>query len=62
MIPEPPPGLCGDCRHARALATASGATRYRCLRAENDGRYEKWPRLPMLSCPGHEGGEPEAMV
>jgi len=59
---EPPPGLCGDCRHARALTSASGARFYQCLKAETDARFAKWPRLPMLSCPGHEPGAGEAVV
>ncbi len=58
----PPPGLCGDCLHARALTTARGGTILQCLRAAADPRFDKWPRLPMLSCPGHESGEPEALV
>ncbi|MFI5346806.1 MAG: hypothetical protein ACHQ51_10570 [Elusimicrobiota bacterium] len=60
---EPPPaGLCASCRRARALTSSGGSVFYQCLRAESDPRYPKWPRLPVLSCPGHEPGEGEAMV
>ena len=62
MTAEPPPGLCADCRHARALTSTSGTTFYQCLRAENDPRFLKWPRLPVLQCPGHEPGEGEALT
>ena len=48
MTAEPPSGLCGDCRHARALTTARGGTILQCLRAASDPRFDKWPRLPML--------------
>ena len=62
MTAEPPPGLCGDCRHARALTTGSGGTIYQCLKAQTDARLDKWPRLPMLSCPAHEPGEAERLA
>jgi hypothetical protein len=62
MTAEPPPGLCGECRHARALTSSGGATYYQCLRAEADPRYSKWPRLPILQCPGFEPGDGEALA
>ena len=55
-------GLCGSCRHARRLTTASGAEFVQCRLAESDRRFPKWPRLPVLSCAGHESGEGEAVV
>ncbi len=62
MTGEPPPGLCGECRHARSLTASRGASYYQCLLAEADARYPKWPRLPVLSCPGYEPGEGERVV
>lgn len=53
---EPPPGLCGDCRHARLLNSAKGAAFVQCLLAETDARFPKWPRLPVLACAGHQPG------
>ena len=60
MTDRPSPGLCADCRHARVLTTAAGSRIYQCRLAESDARFEKWPRLPVLSCPGHEPGDGEA--
>ena len=62
MNAPPTAGLCTSCRRARALTSASGGVFYQCLRAESDPRYPKWPRLPVLSCPGYEAGDGEAMV
>lgn len=55
-------GLCGSCRHARRIASASGSTFVQCRLAEKNPRFEKWPRLPVLACSGHETGEGEAVV
>jgi hypothetical protein len=62
MSPEPSPGLCASCRRARALTSSSGARFYQCLLSETDPRFPKWPRLPVLSCSGHEPGEGEALA
>jgi hypothetical protein len=59
---DPPPGLCADCGHARKLTSSGGAAFYQCLRAEEEPRYSKWPRLPVHSCPGYEPGEGEALT
>jgi hypothetical protein len=47
-------GLCADCRHARRIASARGSTFHLCARAASDPRYARYPRLPVLHCPGHE--------
>jgi hypothetical protein len=26
-----------------------------CLRAKDDPRYDKYPRVPVAACPGYEG-------
>jgi hypothetical protein len=62
MSPEPFPGLCGDCRHARTLTSSTGTCFYQCLLSESDPRFPKWPRLPVLSCSGYEPGEGEALA
>jgi len=50
-------GQCLTCRHARRVTTPR-STFWLCERAASDPRFEKYPRLPMLDCPGYEPGEP----
>jgi hypothetical protein len=38
----------------RALRSARGSEFYLCKRAEHDARFAKYPRLPVLECPGYE--------
>lgn len=49
-----PAGLCRDCVHAHLTVTRRGAAYLRCLRAQTDPDYPRHPRLPVLTCPGHE--------
>lgn len=52
-------GLCASCRHARPVDTPR--SRYwLCERSATDSRFAKYPRLPMLDCPGYEPAEAEA--
>ena len=46
-------GLCLTCRHARRVPTLR-ATYWLCELAATDPRFEKYPRLPVLACPGYE--------
>lgn len=46
-------GLCGSCVHAKVNATRRGTAYLRCLRAEWDDRLVRYPRLPVLRCPGY---------
>ena len=46
-------GLCRTCRHAEVVSAARGSRFYRCLLAEEDHRYKKYPRLPVVECAGH---------
>jgi len=46
-------GLCLTCRHARRVP-APRATYWLCELAATDPRFEKYPRLPVLACPGYE--------
>lgn len=47
-------GLCAGCRHARIQESARGSRFWRCLRAQEDPRFARYPRLPVLACPGFE--------
>ncbi len=48
-----PKGLCGGCRHARAVRSDRGSTFLLCLRSRSDARYPKYPCLPVRTCPGY---------
>jgi hypothetical protein len=55
MVPSPHPdaGLCERCRHAREVTTPRSAF-VLCERSRDDPRFERYPRLPVLACPGFE--------
>lgn len=50
------PGLCASCRFAHLTTTRRGTAYLRCLRAADDDRFVKYPRLPVTSCSGHAPG------
>ena len=52
------PGLCLTCRHARLNQTRRGTAYLRCGRSAWDERLVRYPRLPVLDCPGFEPGNP----
>lgn len=54
-----PVGLCRHCAHAREVGT-SRSVFWLCQRAATDARFERYPRLPVISCPGFEPGEPRS--
>jgi hypothetical protein len=47
-------GLCATCLHARRITSARGSTFVLCDRSRDDPRYPKYPRLPVVTCAGHE--------
>jgi hypothetical protein len=51
---RPDVGLCAECKHARVQRNARGSEFWRCLKAETDARFERYPRLPVSQCPGYE--------
>jgi propionyl-CoA synthetase len=48
------PGLCADCQYAKLTETRRGPAYLRCTRAEWDATLPRYPRLPVLKCPGFE--------
>lgn len=50
----PPAGLCDDCRHQRLVPNRRGSVFSLCERSREDPAYPRYPRVPVLSCPGHE--------
>ena len=51
---RPDVGLCAECKHARVQRNGRGSEFWRCLKAETDARFERYPRLPVSECAGYE--------
>ena len=51
---RPDVGLCAECKHSRVQRNARGSEFWRCLKAETDARFERYPRLPIEECPGYD--------
>ena len=47
-------GLCESCRHQQVVRNTRGSSFSLCRRSREDDRYPRYPRLPVLRCPGHE--------
>lgn len=50
-------GLCASCRWRRWVESGKGSRFLFCRRSETDPRFPKYPRLPVLRCPGYEAGD-----
>ncbi len=53
-MPATPIGLCASCLHQRLIRSGRGSTFSLCERGLSDPAWPKYPRLPVLRCPGHE--------
>ena len=51
------PGLCGSCAHARPIVSARGSTFWLCGLGATDARFPRYPRLPVVQCPGFLDGD-----
>jgi hypothetical protein len=58
-MPAPPAGLCDSCLHQRVVRNTRGSSFSLCRRSKEDDRFPRYPRLPVLSCPGYERRPPE---
>ena len=47
-------GLCDSCIHRRLVPNTRGSVFSLCRRSREDPAYPRYPRLPVLECPGHE--------
>ena len=47
-------GLCDSCVHQTVVRNTRGSSFSLCERSKTDPRYPKYPRVPVLSCPGYE--------
>ena len=54
MLARQPAGLCDSCVHQHLVHTTRGSTFSLCDRSKTEPEYAKYPRLPVLQCPGHE--------
>jgi uncharacterized protein (TIGR00290 family) len=48
------PGLCSTCTHARVITNDRGSEFWRCGLSDNDNRFPKYPRLPVIRCQGYQ--------
>jgi hypothetical protein len=51
-------GLCDSCRHQKLVRNTRGSTFSLCLRSRTDARFPRYPRVPVVSCPGYERRPP----
>lgn len=49
-----PAGLCGTCQHARRITNDRGSVFIFCELSKIDGRFAKYPRLPVQQCAGYQ--------
>jgi len=47
-------GLCDSCAHQQLVRNTRGSTFSLCTRSREDPDYPRYPRLPVLACPGYE--------
>jgi hypothetical protein len=53
--PSPPPGgLCDTCLHCKTIRSPRGSVFRLCLLHDTDPRFAKYPRVPVIQCPGYD--------
>jgi len=50
----PAAGLCESCVHRKVVRNTRGSSFSLCLRSRVDRSYPRYPRLPVLECPGYQ--------
>lgn len=50
--PAPSGGLCDSCAYRQAIRNTRGSVFSLCLRSRDDPAYPRYPRLPVVECPG----------
>ena len=61
QLPADRIGLCARCTQAHLVRTPR-STFWLCGRARADSRYARYPRLPVLACPGFDALPPGQTV
>jgi hypothetical protein len=51
---RPSVGLCDSCLQQRLVPNTRGSVFSLCERSKTDPAYPRYPRIPVLSCPGFE--------
>jgi hypothetical protein len=46
-------GLCASCANSRRVVSAKGSVFWLCGLAERDAAFPRYPRLPVIRCPGY---------
>ncbi len=46
-------GQCSVCEFASVQDSARGSRFWRCLRADDDEHFRRYPPLPVTDCPGY---------
>jgi hypothetical protein len=59
-VSGPAVGLCASCLHASEVASARGSVFWLCRLAAADPAFARYPRLPVLRCPGYRSSPSEA--
>ncbi len=54
--PNPEVGLCSICRFAATQLSSKESIFWRCLRADFDAKFQRYPPLPVAECAGFEPG------
>jgi hypothetical protein len=47
-------GLCDNCVHQQLVPNTRGSVFSLCQRSREDPAYPRYPRVPVLECPGYE--------
>jgi len=55
---DPRVGQCSVCRSAKVKRSAKGSVFWRCGLADVDGRFRRYPPLPVGDCSGYQEGRP----
>jgi hypothetical protein len=54
-MPERPNyGLCDSCVHQQLVPNTRGSVFSLCQRSRTDPRFPRYPRVPVMACPGYE--------
>lgn len=53
-VPLGATSLCDTCRHQQVVRNTRGSSFSLCRRSRTEPAYPRYPRLPVLRCPGYE--------